>query len=82
MSDGSRTATRMRDDVPDGFVPRESADAHYGVMLAGGEVDAAATHARRAELARAPTGTFHRDGGLDGVFDAGPAAREAADRCP
>ena len=70
-----RPAAQVRDDALDGFISRESALADYGVVLEGDVVNEAATRARRAELAAAPTGMFHRGG----FFDGEAPAKEAAD---
>src|SRR5207245_54712 len=53
-----RPAQRVADDVADGFVSAEAARDLYGVVLRDGEVDEAATRARRA--ARPHTGRLHR----------------------
>jgi N-methylhydantoinase B len=57
-----RAAEQVRDDVLDGFISAESAERDYGVVLTTDliDVDAAATDARRKELARMPRGLFHR----------------------
>ena len=57
-----RAAEQVRDDVLDGFISAESATRDYGVVLADDlvHVDAAATDARRKELARMTRGLFHR----------------------
>ena len=62
-----RAAEQVRDYVLDGFISAESAARDYGVVLTGDltEVDAAATDARRKELARTTRGLFHRRGYFD-----------------
>lgn len=62
-----RAAEQVRDDVLDGFISAESAARNYGVVLTAGliDVDAAATNARRKELARMPRGLFHRHAYFD-----------------
>lgn len=62
-----RAAEQVRDDVLDGFISAESAERDYGVVLSSDltDVDAAATHARRKELARMPRGLFHRHSYFD-----------------
>jgi len=62
-----RAAEQVRDDVLDGFISAESAARDYGVVLAANliDVDAAATDARRKELARMPRGLFHRHAYFD-----------------
>lgn len=62
-----RAAEQVRDDVLDGFISAESAARDYGVVLSSDltDVDAAATHARRKELARMPRGLFHRHSYFD-----------------
>jgi len=62
-----RAAEQVRDDVLDGFISAESAARDYGVVLAANliDVNAAATDARRKELARMPRGLFHRHAYFD-----------------
>jgi len=62
-----RAAEQVRDDVLDGFISAESAARDYGVVLTADliDVDAAATDARRKELARMPRGLFHRHAYFD-----------------
>jgi len=62
-----RAAEQVRDDVLDGFISAESAARDYGVVLTANliDVDAAATDARRKELARMPRGLFHRHAYFD-----------------
>ncbi|MCZ7659791.1 MAG: hydantoinase B/oxoprolinase family protein [Xanthobacteraceae bacterium] len=62
-----RAAEQVRDDVLDGFISAESAARDYGVVLSSDltDVDAAATDARRKELARMPRGLFHRHSYFD-----------------
>ena len=62
-----RAAEQVRDDVLDGFISAGSAVRDYGVVLSADliDVDAAATAARRAELARMPRGLFHRHAYFD-----------------
>lgn len=62
-----RAAEQVRDDVLDGFISAESAARDYGVLLSSDliDVDAAATDARRKELARMPRGLFHRHSYFD-----------------
>lgn len=62
-----RAAEQVRDDVLDGFISAESAERDYGVVLSSDltDVDAAATDARRKELARMPRGLFHRHSYFD-----------------
>ena len=62
-----RAAEQVRDDILDGFISAESAARDYGVVLAANliDVDAAATDARRKELARMPRGLFHRHAYFD-----------------
>jgi N-methylhydantoinase B len=62
-----RAAEQVRDDVLDGFISAESAARDYGVVLTPDliDVDAAATDARRKELARMPRGLFHRHAYFD-----------------
>lgn len=62
-----RAAGQVRDDVLDGFISAESAERDYGVVLSSDltDVDAAATDARRKELARMPRGLFHRHSYFD-----------------
>ena len=62
-----RAAEQVRDDVLDGFISAESAARDYGVVLTADliNVDAAATDARRKELARMPRGLFHRHAYFD-----------------
>ncbi len=46
----TRSAEAVREDVRDGFVSREAAEAAYGVVLtAAGEIDEASTAARRGD---------------------------------
>src|SRR4051812_1380732 len=62
-----RAAKQVRDDVLDGFISAESAARDYGVVLTADliDVDAAATAARRKDLARMPRGLFHRHAYFD-----------------
>ena len=62
---------QVRDDVLDGFISNESARDDYGVVLdeESGEIDVAATEARRGGMAGA-TGMFHRRGYFDGLEEA------------
>ena len=62
-----RAAEQVRDDVLDGFISAESAARDYGVVLTADliDVDAAATDARRKELAHMPRGLFHRHAYFD-----------------
>jgi N-methylhydantoinase B len=62
-----RAAEQVRDDVLDGFISAGSAARDYGVVLTADliDVDAAATDARRKELARMPRGLFHRHAYFD-----------------
>ncbi|HKK36953.1 MAG TPA: hydantoinase B/oxoprolinase family protein [Paracoccaceae bacterium] len=55
-------------DLRRGWVSVEAARAQYGVVIEGGAVDAAATEALRAEMAKAPR--------TEGFYDLGPT-REA-----
>ncbi len=63
-----RDAPLVRDDVLDGLLSRAQAEAQYGVVLAGDEVDEEATKARRRARLTAARG------GAD--FDFGAARRE------
>ena len=62
-----RAAEQVRDDILDGYISAESAARDYGVVLTANliDVDAAATDARRKELARMPRGLFHRHAYFD-----------------
>jgi N-methylhydantoinase B len=62
-----RAAEQVRDDVLDGFISAESAARNYGVVLTTNlvDLDAAATAARRKDLARMPRGLFHRHAYFD-----------------
>ena len=62
-----RAAEQVRDDILDGYISAESAARDYGVVLAANliDVNAAATDARRKELARMPRGLFHRHAYFD-----------------
>jgi N-methylhydantoinase B len=62
-----REAARVLADVRGGFVSRDSAEAHYGVVLTadGRAVDEAATARRRAE--RPAAKLFHRHGYADSL---------------
>ena len=53
-----RPAETVLGDVLDGFVSPEAATAQYGVVIAAGDVDKAATTRRRAD--RPVVGAFHR----------------------
>lgn len=53
-----RPADQVAEDVRGGFVSEAAALHDYGVVLRDGELDDAATAARRAN--RSPTGLFHR----------------------
>jgi len=66
-----RPAADVLADVLDGFVSRQAAETHYGVVLTadGESVDEAATRARRAALPR-PTKMFHRGHYYDAAEDA------------
>lgn len=60
-----RPAEAVLEDVLGGFVSIASAARDYGVAIAGGRVDAAATLALRA--ARPPVRTFHRQDYVDAL---------------
>ncbi len=60
-----RAAADVLADVQGGFVSEAAALRDYGVVIAGGAVDAAATVARRAD--RPASGLFHRRGYADAV---------------
>jgi N-methylhydantoinase B len=60
-----RAPDRVLADVLGGLVSEAAALAHYGVVLAGEEVDVAATAARRAD--RPTTKAFHRSGYVDAL---------------
>lgn len=66
-----RPAGDVLADVLDGFVSREAAAEHYGVVLAGDgqAVDEPATQARRAAMPRPPN-MFHRGAYYDAADDA------------
>ncbi len=66
-----RPMEQVRDDVLDGFISNDSARDDYGVVLdeESGEIDVAATEARRAGMAGA-MGMFHRRGYFDGLEEA------------
>src|SRR5262249_3064489 len=73
-----RDPERVLTDVSEGFVSREAAEQHYGVVLAGGagealRVDAEATAPARADLRGA------RDARADA---AGPSRDEGAGQLP
>lgn len=53
-----REAELVLADVLDGFVGEQAASDDYGVVIAGGAVDEAATRALRAARAKAPAQTF------------------------
>jgi hypothetical protein len=57
------------DDVLDGKVSRESAEADYGVVISGRTFDEEATAARRSELRAAR-------GPITWTYDRGPLGRE------
>ncbi len=57
-----RDPEAVRSDVEDGFVSPEHASAAYGVVLADGRVDLAATSALRAELSGGRTDTRRSEG--------------------
>ncbi|MCY4451530.1 MAG: hydantoinase B/oxoprolinase family protein [Immundisolibacterales bacterium] len=63
-----RPADDVLSDVLDGFVSEAAAARDYGVVLAGDEVDQAATEASRAAMAR-PGKMFHRGGYYDAPDD-------------
>ena len=63
-----RPADDVLADVLDGFVSEAAAAQDYGVVLAGDEVDQAATEACRAAMAR-PEKMFHRGGYYDAPDD-------------
>lgn len=61
-----RPATRVLEDVLDGFVSVEAARTLYGVVIAGEEVDTNATDAMRAD--RPATRRFHRQEYVDALL--------------
>jgi N-methylhydantoinase B len=67
-----RDPERVRADVRAGFLTVAQAREQYGVVLAGGKVDADATAAARAAMAPAP----------EELFDYGPGRRALEQRWP
>jgi N-methylhydantoinase B len=60
-----RPAEAVLEDVLGGFVSREAAERHYGVVIADGSVDQAATNDHRAR--RFPVLAFHRREYVDAI---------------
>jgi N-methylhydantoinase B len=60
-----RPAEAVLEDVLGGFVSRNSAERHYGVIVVDGVVDQAATRDRRAQ--RFPIRAFHRREYVDAI---------------
>jgi N-methylhydantoinase B len=54
-----RDATRVLDDVVRGFVSQSAAETEYGVVIAAGRIDEAATAKRRAAMAAADRKPFY-----------------------